>query len=296
MMLAAAACGTDEPDTDTPVDAVGTAGAGGQEDPIPRPAATAQPLEFVRPESISYGPGDQQFGDLYVPGTTTPVPVVVLIHGGFWRTPYDLTLMDPLADDLVDRGYAVWNIEYRRLGDEGGGWPGTFDDVAAAIDELADLAASQPLDLDRVVFVGHSAGGHLAMWAGGRAALPPDAPGANPAIVPILAIGQGPVVDMRLAGEYGDDGGVADELLGGTAAEVPERYDWATPSAAGGVPLVAVVGTFDTIVPPELSTDPAQPDAIEVITIEGDDHFDLIDPASASWAAVVERISSAVGR
>src|SRR5689334_19990376 len=124
------------------------------------------------PLRFAYGVEPLQFGDLYLPNGPGPHPVVILIHGGFWRAPYDLTLMQGLAQDLVQNRIAAWNIEYRRLGDAGGGWPGTFQDVARAADYLAALALPYSLDLTRVVPVGHSAGGHLALWLATRSRLP----------------------------------------------------------------------------------------------------------------------------
>ena len=122
-----------------------------------------------------YGPQRSQRADLHQPRGPGPHPVMILIHGGSWRKRYSRVVMRALAGDLVRRGWAVWNIEYRRLGD-GGGWPATFEDVAAAIDHLDELQA--PLDLERVSVLGHSAGGHLALWAGRAQKLPRGAPGS----------------------------------------------------------------------------------------------------------------------
>ena len=139
----------------------------------------------------AYGPGPAQVGELWVPDGAGPHPVAVLLHGGFWRASYDHTLMEPLAADLVGQGWAAWNVEYRRVGMTGGGWPGTFDDVAAAVDLLARLGREAPgLDLGRVVPIGHSAGGHLALWCAARAGLPARAPGADPAVVAAAAVSQ----------------------------------------------------------------------------------------------------------
>ena len=142
----------------------------------------------------AYGPDRSQFGELTRPANARHRGTVVIMHGGFWRARYDLALGRPLAADLAAHGYTCWNLEYRRVGD-GGGWPATFDDVAAGIDQLADL------DVDRraVVAVGHSAGGHLAAWAAGRSALPADAPGAAPRVAVRGLVSQAGVLDLATA-------------------------------------------------------------------------------------------------
>ena len=258
------------------------------------PPATMTTVDSAGTVRIPYGDAPEQFADLSLPDGDAAAPVVVLIHGGFWRNQYDLTLMEPLADDLVDRGYAVWNLEYRRIGDDGGTWPGTLDDVAAGIDALADAARDHPLDLDRVAFVGHSAGGHLALWAAGRAALPDDAPASAPDVTPVVAIGQGAVVDLVGGAEDGLGGGAVVDLVGGTPTEYPDRYAWATPALGAGPEMVSIVGSADTNVPPPYSLDPNQPDGVETIEIEGADHFDLIDPSSSAWRAVVDRLNTSI--
>ncbi len=245
-------------------------------------------------ETIRYGTDPSQFGDLYVPASASadaPLPVVVLIHGGFWRAEYGLDLMVPLAEDLARRGDAVWNIEYRRVGQPGGGWPGTLDDAAAAIDELTVIATSHPLDLSRVAIVGHSAGGQLALWAAGRSALPSGAPGAKPRVVPKLAVGEGPVAALTAADQAGLGSGAVTDLLGGTATELPQRYAIATPSTATTARLVVVRGTRDDVVPAEFTL-PPHGEQVKIVDVAGADHFDLIDPAGAAWAAVVAELAT----
>jgi len=280
LVISTLACGAASPSPATVPTVTNTTNASS-------PDAAPQDL----PVRVAYGADPLQFGDLYRPGTAAgPTPVVVLVHGGFWRNQFGLDLMDPLAVDLVARGFAVWNIEYRRVGDEGGGWPGTLTDVAAAVDHLAVIADDHSLAIDRVAIVGHSAGGHLALWAAGRGALPPDATGAGPIVVPTVAVGQGPVVGLEAAASAGLGGGAVVDFLGGDPATVPDRYEIATPSLGAGPVMIAVVGSADDVVPAAFSVDAAQPGAIEVVTVDGADHFDLIDPAHPAWAAVVARL------
>ena len=257
-------------------------------------SASTMPSAQSGPQTIAYGDDPSQFGQLWLPaGTSGPIPVVVLIHGGFWRAQYPLDLMNGLARDLAHRGYAAWNLEYRRVGQLGGGYPGTLDDVAAGIDALAGFADVDALDLGDVVLVGHSAGGHLALWAAGRAALPSGAPGASPIVVPRLAIGQGPVVDLVAGDRLGLGGGAVTDFIGGTAEQFPDRYAAASPSTAAGVPLAVVRGTDDDIVPAPftLPSDPSAAARVTVVDVEGADHFDLIDPTSSAWQAVITLLS-----
>lgn len=255
--------------------------AAGAGDGEPRESTTVSAAPSS-PFTVAYGSADSQFGELYVPretGSGTKSAVVVLIHGGFWSATYGLDLTHPLALDLVARGYAVWNVEYRRVGEEGGGYPGTLDDVGVAIDQLATLADQYSLDLSRVALVGHSAGGHLAFWAAGRSVQ---------AFTPTVAVGLGPVLDLAGGAQAGLGGGAIVELLGGMPDEQPERYRAATPAADGETPLIVVRGSADSIVPARFTV-PAEGSAnIQVIEIEGDNHFDLIDPTSPSWAAVLD--------
>ena len=143
-----------------------------------------------------YGSDPSQLGELFRPPGAGPFAVVVVVHGGYWKAQYDRSLMTDLCVDLAEHGLAAWNLEYRRVG-SGGGWPATFLDVAAGVDVLAELEA--PLDLGRVVAVGHSAGGQLALWAASRPTLPADAPGADPRVVIRAAVAQAGVLDLTLA-------------------------------------------------------------------------------------------------
>jgi acetyl esterase/lipase len=242
-----------------------------------------------------YGPVDVQNGDLYLPAEVKKPPVVVLVHGGFWTMPYDKHLMDKLALDLVAHGYAVWNIEYRRLEAPGGGWPGEFEDVAAAVDHLTTFGkAGIELDLARVATVGHSAGGHFALWIAGRHHIKSGEPGAAPKVHVKAAVGQAPVPDLVLGQATGVGHGVVDRLLGGPPATFPDRYAAASPRALLplGVPQLIVHGDADRIVPLDLSRAyladaRAAHETIDLIVLPGVGHFEHIDPTTVAWAPVV---------
>ena len=252
-------------------------------------------LDFLRPgRSYRYGFDHRcQRAELHLPAGRGPHPVVVTIHGGSWAAGYTKRVMRGLARDLVRRGYAAWNIEYRRMGrGQGGGWPLTFVDVAAAIDHLDSVAA--PLDLDRVTFFGHSAGGQLALWAAGRDRLPGGAPGASPRIEPVAAVSAAGVNDLAQAYRDSPRGAVG-WLLGGGPDEVPERYAIADPMSLLplAIPVLLVHGTDDATVSVRRSRHYAQASrahggAVELIEIPGEagQHRNHIFPDGDSWAIV----------
>jgi acetyl esterase/lipase len=255
-------------------------------------------LDFIaRGRPFRYGPHRSQCADLHLPRVPGPHPVMVLVHGGSWQRRYGKIVMRGLAGDLARRGWAVWNIEYRRVG-EGGGWPATFEDVAAAIDHLAEVDMS--LDLDRVNVLGHSAGGQLALWAAGRERLPQGAPGARPALRIEGAIGMAAVCD--LAGAYGLwRGGAVRALMGGGPEHRPERYAIADPmrQAPLDLPVLLVHGVRDRTVSIDLARRyagrAARGGACELVEIEGDPgaHRAHLDPRGEPWAAVTRRLNFA---
>ncbi len=252
----------------------------------------------VTPRRYRYGDDPSQFADLYLPGGETAVRgVVVIVHGGYWRSTYGAELGEPLAQDLVRRGYACWNLEYRRAGN-GGGWPATFDDVAAGIDHLAVAAGDHGLDLRSTTALGHSAGGHLAVWAAGRSTLPAGAPGAGTPAVPLTAVvSQAGVLDLAQARALGLSDNAVENLLG--APEDPERYALADPMTAVPleVPVYAVHGTEDTTVPPGQSeayvaAATGAGATAELVRVPGD-HFAVITPGSEAWEAILDRLGTA---
>jgi len=236
------------------------------------------------PERHPYGRARCQFGELFAPAGDGPWPVAVVLHGGFWKAQYGRKLMRPLCADLAARGWAAFNVEYRRLGRlSGGGFPRTLDDVAAAVDHLADLRV-QNVDLARVVAIGHSAGGHLAAWLATR----------DDARVTVSGVvSQAGVVDLRLGAELGLSSGVVHRFIGGVPAAVPERYAAASPAERLplGVPLLLTHGGRDEIVPPVMSERFAAAaracgDRVDLVIEPDEDHFGHLDPGSALWRAV----------
>jgi dipeptidyl aminopeptidase/acylaminoacyl peptidase len=220
-----------------------------------------------------YGDHPSQFCELYGDSES----VAVLIHGGFWRQRYGRELEGGIARDLVARGWAVWNIEYRRLGGDGG-WPHTFDDAAAAIEAL-------PLEASRVVAIGHSAGGQLAVWAGAEGLV--DA-----------AVSQAGALDLDQLSRLGTSGGVVNQLLEGTPEEVPHRYARASPARRLpiGVPMLLVHGERDDDVPVHISREfsaaaTAAGDDCELVVIDDESHYEHLEPGSRCWGAVIEWLS-----
>ncbi|MDB5849293.1 MAG: hypothetical protein JWP29_3045, partial [Rhodoferax sp.] len=194
-----------------------------QLDAMPLPPAVAR---------MPYGPAPQQFGELRLPAGTGPHPVIVLVHGGCWRNRYDLVYVTRLAAWLTARGWATWTIEYRRLGDPGGGWPGTLLDAGAAVDALRDLAKTAPLDLTRIIAAGHSAGGQLALWLASRAQLPADSDLFRADPLPLAGVlGLAAICDLDRfrIGPADTCHAAVDLLLQGGPAQVPRRYAEASP-------------------------------------------------------------------
>jgi acetyl esterase/lipase len=251
-------------------------------------------------KTLRYGTRRGQRGELWWPAPDArPAgdrPVVVLVHGGFWRAPYTKALMRGLARSVTEHGWVAWNIEYRRVGvlGGGGGWPHTFADVAAAVDTLESQTG---LDLDRVVTCGHSAGGHLALWLAARRGLADDAPG-GPVRVPVrAAVALAGVVDLELGYELDLGRGAVAGLLGGGPDAVPERYAAASPFARLplGVPQALVHGADDTVVPATMSQAYAAAaslagDEATFVPVPACGHREMLRSAGAGWKAALEQL------
>jgi acetyl esterase/lipase len=260
---------------------------------------------------ITYGTDPLQFGELRVPSTRGPHPVAIVIHGGCWVAKLEnlderavaMDNMRPVAAALADAGIATWNVEYRRLGNAGGGWPGTFQDVARAADFIRMLAAENQLDLTRVVAIGHSAGGHLALWLAARPKLPKtsdlymsdplplagvvdlDGPPDLKATIPL----QQPVCGSP----------VITDLLGGSPDARPERYRAASPieQVPLGVRQAFFAGRMFAaqVAPYEAATKQAG-DVLQTTVIPNGGHFEFIDPQSAVWPQVLAAVQGLVAK
>jgi len=261
-------------------------------------------LERPRPSpdaSIAYGADPLQVVDLYLPAGAGPHPVALMVHGGCWQTEIaDRTIMNWLADDLRRRGIAVWNIDYRGVDRPGGGYPGTFLDVAAAAEALRAHAAAHDLDLSRIVATGHSAGGHLALWLAARPRLPEGSPLRSPDPLPIRAVvSLGGLPDLEEAARPPGSGcgtEVIARISGGRFAEtsVPRL-------APLGVPQVLINGRQDRIIPVAYAEGYAGParaagDSVRVRMIDRTGHVELVAPETAAWAAAAEEIERALRR
>ena len=247
---------------------------------------------------IAYGSEPLQFGELRLPKGADSVPLVVLIHGGCWRSQYDLKHIGLAAAALADEGFAVWTIEYRRIGDVNGGFPGTFDDIGHAVDHVRRLSAQFPqIDTNRVVLMGHSAGGQLALWAASRKQN--ETTGLfRSSIAPLKVAGVVSLAGITDLEEYGKGTGGCNQavplLMGGTPEQVQQRYRAVSPIER--VPIGAFIrlvhGDADPIVPISqsrtfLARARADGDRVELDAIAGAGHFDLLAPSSPVWSTVV---------
>lgn len=251
---------------------------------------------------IAYGPAPAQVIDLFLPKGRGPHPVVVLIHGGCFLAEYQgLPQTSGIAANLAARGYAVWNVEYRKLGEDGAGYPGTFLDVADAVDRLRVEAPAHGLDLKRVVAVGHSAGGHLGLWAAARARLPEDSPLWRADPLKIRA-----VVSLGGIGDLKPHAGIFAGACGPSIAQVapPRTYSETSPGELlpSGAAVTMIHGEFDHVMPPDTgqayaAKARAAGDRARAIEIKGAGHFDPVIPTTEAWkTVVVPAIERALGK
>lgn len=266
---------------------------------LPRPAASQQ---------IRWGEGATDVVDLWLPEGEGPHPVVVMVHGGCWQKSIaDKTLMDWMADGLRQRGWAVWNIEYRGVDEDGGGYPGTFLDAGAATDALTLHAADWKLDLDRVTGIGHSAGGHLILWLAARSRLPQ----ASVLWVPDPLQFQGVVVSGGLADLAASRpitlpsclDAIHDTLTGPPSAKRPEPLGDTSPARLlpVGVPFVSVNGSEDRIAPPLLGEGltrmaEAAGDRTSLIVVQGTGHVELVAPGTAAFEIQADVLDSLIAK
>jgi acetyl esterase/lipase len=253
-------------------------------------------------ERIPYGLEPSEFGELTLPQREGRLPVVVMIHGGCWLGFLGLGLMDGLVMDLQAHGIAVWNVEYRRLGEVGGGYPGTYLDIGRAVDALRSIAKRNALDLSKVVVVGHSAGGHLALWAAARGRLPKDSPLALSQPLPMAGVVTlAGVNDLKAVRENGPSwcGGrpTIDKMTGAGGRSGQNVYADTSPGdlLPIGVPQIVAFGELDVIVSASFgrayaTAAAASGDRVETLDLPDAGHFDWIDPRSVAWQRVRQKI------
>jgi acetyl esterase/lipase len=239
---------------------------------------------------LAYGNDPNQFGDLRLPQGGGPFPVVLNIHGGFWRAKYDLLHAGHLSAALTRKGVVTWNLEYRRVGNAGGGWPGTFEDIRNGYRFLAQIGKQYKLDASRLLVMGHSAGGQLALCLASH----------EPSVG--RAVSLAGVVDLQQTFALHLSNDAVVEFLGGKPNEVAEHYQEADPMRlpVGASKQVLIHGAKDDVIPPAFSSKYVaekrkQGASVKLIEVAGADHFDLIDPRSAAWKQVEGAVVELLG-
>lgn len=244
-------------------------------------------------QRLTYGRDPNQFIDVRFPASQQAIPVVFFIHGGYWRARYDLTYAGHLCQALKKVGIATWNVEYRRVGNPSGGWPGTFEDIRSAYRMMVETQSarnSSPVfDLSRVVVAGHSAGGQLALCLAAH----------EKSVRRVISLAG--VLDLRRAWELHLSNDAVVEFLGGTPKDVPEHYREASP-AEQSIPharQLIIHGTVDDAVPYEISRSYAERkkkdgEQIEMLTLPDEGHFGIMDPGSKIWPRIQEAFLAVV--
>jgi len=249
---------------------------------LPPPTADAR---------LAYGSDPNQFGEIRLPKDKGPFPVVMNLHGGYWRSQYDLRHAGHLCAALSQKSFATWNVEYRRVGNPGGGWPGSFEDVRNAYRFIPQLGKQYDLDAAKVLVMGHSAGGQLALCLAAH----------EPALTRVLSLAG--IVDLAQAWELHLSNNAVVAFLGGTPSEVPEHYREADPMSAAIPPTTTqwlIHGAGDDVVPPYFSRNYAEQkkrrgEDVHYLEIATAGHFDLIDPRSTAWPKVVSTVRHVMG-
>jgi acetyl esterase/lipase len=271
----------------------------------------AQPMRLLRASDndtlpvkaptavIRYGTDSLQFGELRLPEGRGPFPVAIVIHGGCWVARFaSVRNSAPLADALRDAGIATWNIEYRRSDHPGGGWPGTFTDAAEAAEHLRVIARDQPIDLSRVITIGHSAGGQLALWLAGVATVPATSPLHRKEPLALRgAIALAGIADLADFRTYSANscGPVVDPLMGGTPEQHPDRYRAASPVALFPLPVpqVQIVGSLDRVMPERardahLAAADSTRSPMELVVLEGMGHHEPMSPRTPAFREILQ--------
>ena len=289
--------------------AAGCAGAATASFPVsaaPMKLADYMALRGPAPSAhVAYGGAPSQYAELFLPEGKGPFPVAVLVHGGCWTKEFGgITQLRNMAGALAARGIAVWNVEYRRVDEPGGGYPGTYQDMNGALDALAQTAHRYPLDLHRLVAVGHSAGGQLVQWLAARPRIPARSPLYHPDALPVRqVISLGGLADLRREQatiKSSCEREVA-ELAGTPSAQRPNVF---SDTNAGdlmpnGSRTVLINGELDTVSPPRVAQDfaahaRAAGDAAEVLVLPGASHYDEVAASSPSWPLVLKEIEGAL--
>ncbi len=276
--------------------------------PAPKPMTWQDLMQLPTPpagQRISYGPDSLQFGELRLPQGKGPFPVVVLVHGGCWLSQYNYQYMNYASEALTKAGYATWNLEFRRVGNSGGGWPGTFLDVAQGLDYIRKLAKKYPLNAKQVVVMGHSAGGHLALWAATRKSLPASSPLYVKNPLPLKGVvSLAGITDLAAySAQNGSCNAAVEKLMGGLPAQVPHRYKEGSPM--GRIPLKLPVrllqGQRDPIVPVSQAESLAYYSSyskylVKMVLLPDGGHFDVVAPTSPVWSSVEQAVREVLGR
>ena len=236
---------------------------------------------------LQYGGDALQFGELRLPVGSGPFPAVVLIHGGCWLNVFSLDHVSAMGRALADQGFAVWTPEYRRVGDAGGGWPGTFEDIISCVGFLRGIAQKHLLDLGRLVVMGHSAGGHLALWLAAQKTI------SLSGVISLAGIS-----DLKAYEMLGNDcASSLPGLLGGTSQEMPERWKSSNPLELlpMNVPISLIHGEIDAIVPLSQSEVFAKAAGAELQVIRGGGHFDMVSPHSSAFSVICQTLKRMTG-